>query len=476
MAVHHRRLPCLGSVIILVLAASCRSGAETAEAPTPRAQPPEIGQPAPEPVVRNVPYEGALPPGDPPKPPLPPVQKPLSPAVQAALDVWWERPSPKGPDPIPVNPARAIYIVGGKPIDRALPGPWVFGEHAPPALQVARPKNGPISNNMVVLSQGEFRMVAFDRTVNDTKLSRDSLEFEAQFVDEEGNDWRVIAVAPAKISPNPVADPWVGGVVIDSLWHGETGRSMQVFPLVVHKLGSWAWADVWKNEKRVASSALTHIMLTNNTRNLQNFHYKCYDCLENPIQQVHLIVFPSAYLPAPGGFLHVMWENSEWVEGSPEEIMAKAPKLGKDVPTIELAAAPYLRWNKEEIRVKAGQEYRLIVHNQDPSSFHQFYLHSMPEDAGHHQGQAAKDPRHEHTATAGRIGPLWKPDGSHEQHGDPPAPRNVFFPLPQGSTWATFVKFEKPGEYEFMCPVSNHYRRGMHGKFIVTASGEGGAK
>jgi uncharacterized cupredoxin-like copper-binding protein len=236
---------------------------------------------------------------------------------------------------------------------------------------------------------------------------------------------------------------------------------------------SWGWADVYKNGKRVASSANLHIMLTSDTRdNSKNFAYARYECANNPVRAVHVIVHPSAYLPTPGGFLHVMWENAEWTRGSPEEIMAKAPKMAKDIPTIELAAAPYLTWDKKEIHVKAGQKYRLVVHNQDPSSFHQFHLHSKPAGAGHHAGQ--QDARHEEGMASGRIGGLWKPgdEGHGGPQGDPPAPRNVFFPLPQGSTWATMVMFEKPGEYEFMCPVSNHYRRGMEGKFIVSANGE----
>lgn len=465
-------IPVLAAAGFIV--AACASAERPDVAGPPAAEPERAETPPAEPVRRAVPYQGAFGPADPPKPPLPPMQKPLDPWVMSALDVWWERPSPKGPEPIAVAQPKAVYAVGGSPIDQALPGPTVFAEHVPQRLETVMPPKTPFSNNVALLPRGEFRMIAFDRTMNDTKLSRDSLVVEASFVDTAGNEWRVTSVAPAKMSPNPVADPWAGGVVIDSTWHGETGRGTPAFPLILHKVGLWAWADIYKNDKRVASSALIHVMLTNNTRDSTQWHYKCYRCLDNPIQQIHLMVPPSAYLPSPGGYLHVMWENSEWFEGTPDEVIARAPKLGEDVPTIELSAAPYLTWDKKEIRVRAGQTYRLVVHNNDPSSFHQFHLHPHPSGEGHAHGQ---DPRHEEGAAAGGIGPLWKPGDEHAHaEGDPPGPRNVFFPLPQGSTWATFVRFDKPGEYEFMCPVSNHYRRGMEGKFIVTASGEGGAK
>jgi hypothetical protein len=454
----------------LAFGAGCASRGEAPASPG-AATPVEAPQ---EQIVRNVPFEGPIGPSDPPQVPLPPNQQPLDPWVKASLDVLYERPSPQGPEPIPVARPKAVYAVGGSPIDQALPGPTAFAEHVPDFVKTAMPPSTPFSNNMVVLPRGSFRMVAFDYTMNDTKLSRDSLVVEASFTDSEGAEWRVESVAPAKMSPNPVSDPWAGGVVIDSLWHGETGRASPAFPLINHKVGLWAWADVYKNDQRVASSALIHVMLTNNTRRPTDWHYTCYDCTRNPVQQIHLMVPPAAYLPSPGGFLHVMWENSTFIEGTPEEVIARAPRLGKQVPTIELSAVPYLRWDKQEIRVEAGQEYRLIVHNQDPSSFHQFHLHSRP--SGGHAHGGPDDPRHEEGGTAGGIGPLWKPDGSHERHGDPPAPEHVFFPLPQGSTWATYVSFAEPGEYEFMCPVTNHYRRGMEGKFIVTASRQGGAQ
>jgi uncharacterized cupredoxin-like copper-binding protein len=401
-------------------------------------------------------------------------QKPLAPWVREALDVLYERPSPRGPEPIPVTPSKAIFFEGAGPVIQVLPGRAAFGEKLPPHIRTAMPEEGPYSNSVARLPRGSIRGVAFDRTLNDTKATRDSMEVEISFTDHEGAEWRIEQVMLAGLSSNPVAEPWFGGLAIDTLYHGDTGNGTPAVPLVTCALCSWAWADIYKDDDRVASSALLHIMVTSRVRAgaEREFAYDCYECASNPVREVHVLVPPMFYLPAPGGFLHVMWENVELRRGSAGEIAAAAPALAKDIPTIELAAAPYLRWDRTEIRVVAGRKYRLVVHNQDPSSFHQFSLHSMPESA--EQPARPADLRHDHTGTAGRTGPLWRPgDGGHEGHGDPPAPRNVFLTLPQGATWATMVTFDKPGEYEFMCPVTNHYRRGMHGKFIVTAGTEG---
>jgi uncharacterized cupredoxin-like copper-binding protein len=421
-------------------------------------------------VLRNVPYGGAFGPSDPPLTPEEPIQLPeqLSPAELAALDVWYERPSPTGPAPIAVTPPKAIYAVGKGPVVQILPGPAVFPDKLSERYKVTRPDGIPYSNNTRVLPRGEIRFVAVDRTAYDTKLSLDSMDIEISLTDFEGNEWRIEQVTLAPISDEVIPEPWFGGVIIDTPFHGHTGFASPALPLVRCMMCSYGWADVYKNGKRVRSSALMHVMLTTDSRDdSNNFNYYDYDVTDMPIRQIHIDLFPENHLPSPGGFLHVTWENAEWQIGTPEEIKAIAPEMGEDIPTITLSAAPHLRWDQQEIHVKAGQRYRLLVHNDDPASFHQFYLQSKPMAAEAHAQPSGV--HHNETYTAGRIGGLWKPGDPEYKEGDPPAPEKVFFPLPQGSTWATFVTFEKPGEYEFVCPVGNHMRRGMHGKFVVTA-------
>jgi uncharacterized cupredoxin-like copper-binding protein len=438
-------------------------------------------------IVRNVPYSGPFGPSDPPIPPVYGLNLPeaLSSAERGTLDAWYERPVPKGPAPIPVKEPKAIYAVGKGPVVQILPGPAVFPDKLPEQFKTFYPKDIPYSNNTRVLPRGEIRFIAIDRTANDTKLSLDTLQVEISLTDHEGNDWRIEQVALAPVSDKNVPEPWLGGVAIDTPFHGHSGLASPALPWITCMMCSYSWADVYKNGERVASSAILHIMLSTDTRDdANNFAYSSYDTRKNPVRQIHVDLHPSNHLPSPGGFLHATWENAEWQLGTPEEIQAIAPKIGDDeeIPTINLAAVPHLRWDQQEIHLKAGQKYRLLVTNDDPVSVHQFHVHDEPTPIGQYKQGTG---RHNETMTAGRVGKLWKPGdpdtiGGHKQgntkghqHGEAEAPRKHFFPLPEGSTWATFVKFDKPGEYEFMCPVMNHAHRGMRGKFIVTAEGSG---
>lgn len=451
-------------------ASRVRGAAESPPAGTAR---PRVSQPVPQ----AVPYQGALGPAQAPLR-VAPDQQPLSASVREALDVLYQRPPVSGPEPVALVAPKAIYVEGRSAVIQALPGPMPRHDRLPMRMRELVPPAGPFSNTVRRLRSGTIRIVAFDRTRNDTKRSRDSMAVEIAFTDDDGAKWRIEQAALAPLSPNPVAEPWFGGVAIDTVYHGSTGNGTPLVPRVNCAMCSWGWADVYKDDKRVASSAPLHVMVTSDTRSDANgFRYACDDCTGKPVREVHVVVAPSAHLPAPGGFLHVMWENATVRRGDPSTITAAAPIIGQAVPTIELAAAPYLKWDKSEIRLRTGQRYRLLVHNMDPSSFHQIHVHSTPSQAGGHGGEQL---RHTEGETAGGIGHLWRPDdessggGGHEggHGGSPPGPENVFFALPQGATWATFVTFDEPGEYEYMCPVGNHYRRGMVGKFIV--EGEAG--
>jgi hypothetical protein len=405
-------------------------------APNPDQPPVDLpGTPPPPPPdpdqVRPIPFDEALPPGDPPPPAAPP-PRPLAPWDMAAQDALYERPAPMGPAPIPTRPAKAIYVTAGKgPIYAARPGPTVFAEKVPRELAVAGGPTSEFSNNIAPFPRGEVRWVAFDRTLNDSRMSQDSMAFDANFTDEEGNEWRIVQMRIAPLSPNIVTDPWYGGVAIDTTEHGQTMRGHPAQPLSYCASCSWGWADVWKNGKRVASSALLHVMLTNPVRDpASGWRYKCYDCPPEPPTQIHVEIMPDANLPTPGGFLHVMFENAEVVRGTPDEVAARAPALGPNLPSLMLLAVPHIRWSDTEITMQVGQPVRVSLRNMDPASNHAFMVRT-PEGLLH-------------------------------------------VPLPQGSRWDTAIRFDQPGEYEFWCPVGNHRGRGMYGRFIVTESVPGG--
>ena len=351
-----------------------------------------------------------------------------------SLEVLYQRPAPLGPDPIALPTPRAISVVGKGPLFWQLPGVPAYAGKLPPALLEAEGGMDPFSNdNNVELPAGSVRFVSFDRTVNDSKASKDSMAFEASITDQDGAVWKIVQTRLAPISPDPVGDPWYGGLAIDTLEHGDTHRGHPGEPKTLCAMCSWGWGDVWKNGIKVASSAPLHVMLSSDAHDDANgFQYYGYDVSTRPVREVHVVVDPSANLPSPGGYLHVMFENAEVTRGTPEEIAAKAPKLQPAIPDVTLNAVPHLQWGATAIKLTAGQPVRLILNNLDPASFHAFVVRAS-------------------------SGP-------------------VQVPLPQGEQWTTSLVFDQPGEYEYWCPVSNHRNRGMYGRFIVTASVPGGTE
>jgi uncharacterized surface protein with fasciclin (FAS1) repeats/plastocyanin len=394
-------------------------------------------EPAAETSTRGhaIPYQGPLPPEHPNLEEIVPylheMQKPLTDWQKAALDVLYQRPSPMGPEPIPVSPPKAISVVGKGPVVQILPGPAVYPDKIPERLRTFLPEKIPYSNNTVELERGEIRFVAIDRTLNDTKLSQDEMALEATVTDHEGNEWRIVQLALAPISTSVIQEPWFGGVTIDTPFHGHSGHASPALPLITCAMCSYGWADVWKNGVKVGSSVLTHTMLSTDTRDDENdFHYRSYDSTDQPIRQFHLDIPAQADLPSPGGFLHVTWENAEIRRGSPDEFKDELAALQPDMPTVHLNAVEHLKWSDTEIHVEVGQPIKLVLTNDDPASFHAF---TIPTQEG-----------------------------------------AVHVPLPQGTTWVTSLVFDQPGEYRFECPVMNHAGRGMYGRIIVGGGVPGG--
>jgi plastocyanin len=389
--------------------------------------------------LRDIPFSGALAPDTPPEKPMPPMKKQLEPWVKDALGAAYQRPIPQG-EALAVDEVKAVEATGQGPIVQALAGPPVFPDAIPPTMMKAMPPEAnPLTNNVVELSEGEVKFAAIDRTKNDTATSEDSMAFAARFTDHEGNRWEILQVGLAPMSPDPVMDPWFGGVAIDVPAHGDSGNGPAHMPKVRCMLCSWGWADVWMNGKRVGSSVPLHVMLSSDTRDDEKgFQWTSYDASKEPVREIHVMVMPEANLPVPGGFLHVMWENAEWSNGTPEEVGAEdriaalESEIGLDIETVALDAVEYLAWSKDEIKVEVGKPIRLVLNNHDPIAGHAFMM-DTPE--GH-----------------------------------------VHVPLPHGSPWATTVVLEQPGAYEFWCPVGNHRGRGMYGKIIATAPGDSTGK
>jgi hypothetical protein len=139
-----------------------------------------------------------------------------------------------------------------------------------------------------------------------------------------------------------------------------------------------------------------------------------------------------ANLPTPGGFLHVMWHESEFQRAEPAAMEANPPVRLPDYRTVTLDAVNHLQWSDTRIDLRVREPVRLVLNNMDPASFHGFHV-STPQGV-------------------------------------------VEVPLEQGSQWVTSLVFDQPGEYEFWCPVANHRGRGMYGRFVVAEGVPGGTE
>lgn len=101
----------------------------------------------------------------------------------------------------------------------------------------------------------------------------------------------------------------------------------------------------------------------------------CYDCRDRPIRQIQLDIYPQSNLSTGCGGLHVMWQNSTWMQGTSEEIMSTTPPVaGPGVGTVVLNAVPTLKWSDTEIRISAGVPVRFLMTNLDLQSYHAFEI------------------------------------------------------------------------------------------------------
>lgn len=204
---------------------------------------------------------------------------------------------------------REIHITGGGPVIQILPGPAPFAQRAlrqlpPEKRQEMRPiaRMGPFSNNVATISG------SFDATFTDRGASGDAVRGTSEFTTQDGTQWRVVLTGVDPTGNPPMAPHW-GGVATYRPLHGTSGNHNPFVP-TVNSIAMWGTADVFRNGQQVKDEAPIHIMLTSDTRG-EDFKYKCYDCVGNDFEELHLILMPkgdTGKYQAPGGFLHVMWE------------------------------------------------------------------------------------------------------------------------------------------------------------------------
>lgn len=214
--------------------------------------------------------------------------------------------------------ARVTTVVGGGPVIQILPGPHGIPDSV--AMVIAKAPadkqqmlkmmatSGPFSDKVAVVS-GAFRGSFWDRGADG-----DSAAALATFTAQDGASWRVVIDRVAPEDEGPM-DPHWGGVGTDVTYHGFTGLGMPLVPTVRSMLSYYGLAHVYRNEQLVNDAAPVHVMLTSQTRGKvrgSSFGYTCWNCTQNTVEQLHLMLMPpmGEMYPVPGGVVHVMWQKS----------------------------------------------------------------------------------------------------------------------------------------------------------------------
>ncbi len=210
------------------------------------------------------------------------------------------------------GPVSHLVATGAGAVFQILPAAAVFRDRVPAPMRGNLPPDPTPFGNRVARISGTIHVEATDRTeklLPEAPYTRDSASVEAEFVTEDGAQWKVVQtrVAPRLEDGSPKL---FAGVGIDEIVHGDTGRENPLMPKMKAALTMWGFADVYKDGVVVKSDALLHIMVTSRARSPEDGRYGSYDVTAQPIEEIHLFLNPANRLPAQGGFLHVNWERS----------------------------------------------------------------------------------------------------------------------------------------------------------------------
>jgi len=210
---------------------------------------------------------------------------------------------------------KIMKVTGGGTVIQILPGPFPFADSAA-SIIATRPEDqkadlmkkehmGPYSNNVATVS-GTFKLTAIDRGA-----TGDSVSGVAAFTAQDGAKWKVVMdrVQTKDISFNPR----FGGVIMGLFYHGSSNVHTPLVPTIQSSLALWAYAHLYRNDQLVTDGAMVHVMLLSRTRRASDWALDCWDCSNQPIEELQLQVTPPPNTPpfdSPGGFLFVNWEKS----------------------------------------------------------------------------------------------------------------------------------------------------------------------
>lgn len=284
---------------------------------------------------------------------------------------------------------------------QALPAPAVFRSQVPEAMQAGLPPDPTPFGNRVQRAEGSIVIEAWDRTEESRSqppYTDDSARVEATFTTADGARWKVLQSSVAGRKADGSAFLF-GGLGTDVVIHGNTGRENPLMPKMRAALSMWGPAQVYKNDQLVKPDALLHIMITSRARSEPEFHYSDYDRTAGPVDEIHLFLAPGNRLPAPGGFLHMMWERAH--------VTTEAAEAG------EQRGERYEGAEAEESGVREADE-------QEPEE-----QHEREELEGSEQAEVNESAVHEWNFDDIAVGSLpqgWKPGATNPRG---PAARSI---------------------------------------------------
>lgn len=150
---------------------------------------------------------------------------------------------------------------GGTPVVTGVP-PAMRGTEGD-AYTVMQQKS-PFGDKHVVLGNGKLQLRAVDVTATDAAVSRDKVEMQASWQDEEENTYTVKCCD--KLATHGIEYPTFGGVLTNHMHHGFTRIGTPLMPSLFSYVAFWGMGEVSKNGQVLDKPRLVHGMLTEYVR------------------------------------------------------------------------------------------------------------------------------------------------------------------------------------------------------------------
>lgn len=147
--------------------------------------------------------------------------------------------------------------VGGFPIVQGVPVPLrtveggTFGTTTKPT---------PFGDKFIAMGNGKLKLELFDLTAADAMTSRDSVQLDASWTDDEGNVYAVRCCD--KLETVGGQHPTFGGVVTNHLMHGFSRVGTPLMPTMFTYAAFWGAGEVLKNGEVIDKPRPVHGMLT----------------------------------------------------------------------------------------------------------------------------------------------------------------------------------------------------------------------